>query len=332
MTLRLRHLAYGAATFLPLAAAAIDARAQTITVSSISAGGSFGNLVSAPTAITTLTLAASGGTFTTSGGTGVRLTSGADVYTVTIACGPQNACTTTNAKITIKNTGTPANRLGALTNFTVAMGTASQVVAPGTGSTINFTIGPIGKSSSKTFFVGFDTPLLADNSGKATGAGTSAFLVWAAASPTTPSVGLTSTVTANVFRPIAVSNTAGMQFGSIVKPATGSGTVTLTSGGVLTTSAGSILASTSHGAAGFSVSGEGAQAFTLTVPASFVMTTGANSLTVTTSASASGAQTLSSALGSSGSFTATVGGAFPISTSTVNGAYTGNLVVTVAYN
>ena len=37
-------------------------------------------------------------------------------------------------------------------------------------------------------------------------------------------------VAANVYPPIAVANTAAMQFGAIVKPASGSGTVTLTTG------------------------------------------------------------------------------------------------------
>jgi hypothetical protein len=214
------------------------------------------------------------------------------------------------------------------------MNTATLVSGtPATGANpLTFTIGPVGKKSSKTFFVGFDMPLLADNSGQASGAASTAFQVLAAAAPSTPSGAVTSTVNATVFRPISVTKTADMRFGSIVKPASGSGTVTLTSGGVLTTSAGTILSSTTHGAAAFTVTGEGAQAFTLSVPGSFPMTSGGNTLTVATSPSASGTQSLSAALGSGGTLTTTVGGMFPISTATVNGAYSGNLVVTVSYN
>jgi spore coat protein U-like protein len=58
------------------------------------------------------------------------------------------------------------------------------------------------------------------------------------------------------------------------------------------------------------------------------MSTGSNSLTVTTSSTASGTLTLAGG----GSTAFTVGGSFPISTATSSGAYTGSLVVTVAYN
>jgi hypothetical protein len=331
MALPLRHLAFGAVALLPLAAAT-GADTQTTTVT-ISAEGSLGNLVSAPSATTTLTLNPSGGTFTTSGGTGARLSSGADVYTVTVQCNDRHdQCEEDDVNITISNIGGPSGRLGALTNFKAAMGTATlKSGTPGTAANpLSFSIGPVGDhDSSKTFFVGFDAPLLATGD---TGAAASVFQVLAALAPKAASTGASSTVTANVFRPIAVANTAAMQFGGIAKPASGAGTVTLSNTGALTTTAGTIISSSPHGAAGFLVTGEGGQNFTLTVPSSFVMTSGTNSLTVTTSPSASGAQNLGSSIGSGGSLAFTVGGAFPITSATSSGAYTGSLVVTVAYD
>ena len=138
----------------------------------------------------------------------------------------------------------------------------------------------------------------------------------------------TTTVAANVYPPIAVANTAAMQFGAIVKPASGSGTVTLTTGGAVSTTAGQVVAASPHGAAGFTVTGGGNASVSLTVPSTFVMTAGTQSLTVTTSSTASGTLTL--AAGGSTAFT--VGGSFPIASTTASGAYTGNLIVTVAYN
>ncbi len=77
----------------------------------------------------------------------------------------------------------------------------------------------------------------------------------------------------------------------------------------------------------------GGVAFSVTVPAGFTMTRsgGIETLPVVLSASAlSGA--LSGAVGSSGAANFSIGGALPLSSSTVPGDYTGTFNVTVGYN
>jgi hypothetical protein len=223
------------------------------------AAGNFGTLA-APTAYSgTVTVAASGGTFSISP-KGAAHVGGADVFTVTVTCnGNGNGSGCNNAvNMTIANVGSPTGRLGATTNFYAAAGTGALTpTSPGPGNPLAFTLAAPGKGGAgKTFTVGFDTPL--NNTGSS-GAASTAFQVTAASSGVT-SGSATSTITANVYPPIAVANTAPMQFGTIVKPASGSGTVTLTSAGALSTTAGTVVGTSTHGAAGFTVTGGGARA------------------------------------------------------------------------
>ena len=155
------------------------------------------------------------------------------------------------------------------------------------------------------------TPALAQNSATATAAGS-----------------------ATIIQPIAVTKTADLGFGKIVKPTTGTSTIAVTStGNSRSITGGNAVAADALGvtSAAFNVTGEGAQVFNISVPTTFAMTSGTNTLVVTTTQSATSA-TLSGSIGTAGSQSFGVGGSFPLATSAVSGAYTGNFVVTVAYN
>ena len=328
MNFRFRHFACGAAAVAPLTLASTDALAQTFTIVSITPSGSIGELVTSSSVASTLTLAASSGAISVTGG-GVRIGSTTDLYTVTVQCSGFS-CGSTTPKIWLANAGTPSGCLGAISGFSESAGTETPGTVSGSGASVNFPLSPnLTNGGTGTFHVGFSAPLN-PVSACTTGSTSTAFQV--SIGKTSATASSASTVAATVLRPIAVANTAAMRFGSIVRPASGSGTVTLSDTGALTTTAGAIIPSSTHGAAGFLVTGEGCQNFTLTVPSTFVMTSGTNSLTVTTSPSASGVQTLGPYTGVTGSLPFTVGGSFPISSATSSGAYTGNLVVTVAYN
>ncbi len=69
------------------------------------------------------------------------------------------------------------------------------------------------------------------------------------------------------------------------------------------------------------MSGEGGQAFSISAPATFEMSGPGTPLTVSLTSTASGAQTLSSALGSAGTFAFYMGGSFPITSTTATGTY-----------
>ena len=81
--------------------------------------------------------------------------------------------------------------------------------------------------------------------------------------------------------------------------------------------------------ASYLVTGEGGQTFSISVPPTFQMTQAGGSITVTTNNNAAGTQVLSGALGSVGTFPFSVGGSFPLTSSTPLGVYTGTFVVSV---
>lgn len=143
--------------------------------------------------------------------------------------------------------------------------------------------------------------------------------------------------TAKIIRPIVVTKNADLAFGTLVR---GAGSVTVSTLGARSVTGGvEALASTSASNARFTVDGEGGQAITVTIPATFDLTnqtgSGAETLTVTTSndmTGLAGAQTLSNSLGADGNLVVKVGGAFPLTATTATGSYSGSFSLTAAYN
>lgn len=312
------------------------ASAQTFTVSSIGAAG-MGNVAAAATGQTIFRAAAASGTVTKLSGNGVHIAASTMRSLVTVSCGGQNACNTANALLTITTTGSPSGRAAALQNFTISTSgaTATIVLAPGTGSSITFRIGPVGINSSKTFWVGYDLPINGDNTAGSTGNAASGFVVTASRTDGTRVNSLSGSVGATVFRAISITNNANLAFGRITLPRSGAATVSLAhaTGLVTVTGTGIVaFASPAPSAAVFSVSGEGAQAITVSVDGSFILTGPAGALTVTTIPSVSGTQVLSGTLGAAGALTVKVGGSFGLTSSTTSGTYTGSFSVMVQYN
>ena len=320
-----------------IATAPVTAAAQTFSVTSITPSTpDLANVVSAPTGDTVFTVTASTGAVTITSGSGVRLSSGSTRATVVVACGNQAACNSSDARIRVGSIGSPTGRARALTNFNVAAGTATIASGPTGTDPIDFQVGPIGRNLNKTFYVGANFPIAGDDSGLATGAAATGFYVYISIPANTPSTGLTSTAVASARRGISMTLNSNLAFGTIVRPASGSGVTAIdaTTGVRTVSGAGAMgLSTPSPTRASYTAQGEGGQVFSISVPATFDLTrAGGGTLTVTTSATASGAQTLSSSLGSAGSFSFNVGGSFPIDSTTPTGDYAGSFGVTVQYN
>lgn len=141
----------------------------------------------------------------------------------------------------------------------------------------------------------------------------------------------------SVIRPLTLTRNADLQFGAVVRPSTGSGTVAVSAAGARTVTGGVIglVSGNTPQAAQFTVDGEGGQSISVVIPASFTMANGSDVLTVTTSnnlTGSAGAQTLSNALGAAGSLVFRIGGTVPVASTATTGTYTGNLTVSAAYN
>ncbi|WP_395945800.1 DUF4402 domain-containing protein [Brevundimonas sp.] len=164
-----------------------------------------------------------------------------------------------------------------------------------------------------------------------------AISVFAAPAFAQSSASTTGSGSITVIRPLTITKTADLKFGTVVRPASGSGTAVVSAAGARSVTGGVVgLASgDTPAAAAFTVAGEGGQSVSVTIPASFSMANGSDTLTVTTSNSLTGSaasQVLSNALGSAGSLAFTVGGSVPVASTTTTGAYTGSFTVSAAYN
>jgi len=154
---------------------------------------------------------------------------------------------------------------------------------------------------------------------------------WAQSSATQSTTG-----TGTILQPLTLTKNTDLAFGSIVRPSSGTNTVTVnetTAARSLAGGGNAALVTSTTSRATYTVDGEGGSAYSITVPANFNMTrvSGAETLTVTLASTATSG-TLSGAAGAAGSGTFGVGGSFPLSSTTVTGNYTGTFNVTVTYN
>lgn len=294
-------------------------------------------VTAAQTGDTVFRISPSSGAVTVASGAGRRISSSNARSQVSITCRPgrgaDTACQTDNIAVRVSAIGFVSGRARAPTNFSVSMGTATQV-GPATGTNpLAFSIAPPGDNGTKTFFVGTDFGVAGDDSALSSGAGENNFLV-AIVNPGGISISSdTDKGLVTVLRALAITKTGDLSFGRIQIPTSGVSTIILDVATGTRTVSGSGFGYPTPAAtrAAFNITGEGGQQVSLSVPASLTLT-GPGSLAVSLSSSASGSPTLAGTLGSGGAFGFTVGGRFDISNTTPIGAYSGVLTVSVDYN
>ena len=312
----------------------------------VTTAANLGNVVSAYTGSTIFTVNPVDGTMTRSG-SAVRLSTGDARAKITVTCvlggGENSSDCDTNRPLIYISAGAATNRAGPLNNFTVSLISDSFDHNPTTGSSINFALQPITAhgGTSAQFYLGFDFTVLGNDSPKNTGVSTSAISFETCASNGGVCLsGAThkfaaASAAATVFRPIAMANSQSLVFGRIIRPKTGSGSVTMDpASGVRTVAGGASFVSVPAATvAVYAVSGEGGQVFSISVPPTFSMTgPGSGVVTTTLTSTATGSAALSSALGSAGTYSFKVGGSIPLSSTTADGAYSGSYAVMVQYN
>lgn len=317
------------------------AMAQSVSITS---APDLGNVAAAGSGTTVFNFSASSGAVTRVSGSGGRVSMGATNALITLNCSAK-WCNNNILRITVTNAGSPTGRAGALTDFTASMGNAVlSSGSPGTpANPLVFYIQGMG-GSSRTFTIGADFPILGDDSGASSGAASSSFLVTMADTNKSNSASNTGTAYATVFHRISIGVATDpgtgqpyeLQFGRIVRPASGSGTVAIpASTGARTASGAVALSSPAPERGAFTVTGEGGQTISVSVPGAItVSNTGplGGSLAITTSNTAQGTQALTGSLGGTGAFTFFVGGYLTLSSTTPNGAYQGTYTVSVSYN
>jgi hypothetical protein len=325
-----RRQAAGLALWLAAAlaaASATPASAQTISIQSVDAGvPNLGTIASAASGDTVFRIAPGDGSVTKLGGAGARTSSGTTRGHVVVTCTGSDACG--SAVVTITQFGSPTGRALALTNFTIAPGANPPTLGAPTGTdTITFTVSDIPLNETRDFYVGADFRV--SDSGTS-GLATAGFLVSVSAGS------MNGTAQANVLRTINLSKSFDLSFGAIVRPTSGSGSVTLnaTNAALDVTGTGAMaLGAPAATLAEYAVTGEGGQAFSIDmdIETPFNMT-GPGTLPVTLNTNADASPVLSGSAGAEGSYAFRVGGSFPINHDTPAGVYSGSFVVTVLYN
>jgi hypothetical protein len=144
----------------------------------------------------------------------------------------------------------------------------------------------------------------------------------------------TTTGTTTIIQPITIAQSSALSFGTIVRPTSGTSTISIGTGAdtVSTTGTAVALRGTTTRAR-YTVTGEGGETIVVSMPTSFNLTrTGATDIPVTLTRNPTGNLTLSNSLGTTGTAALDIGGSFTISSTTQTGDYTGNFLVTVSYN
>jgi hypothetical protein len=309
--------------------AAAPASAQVIAIVSVDAGTpNLGTVASAASGDTVFRIAADTGQVTKLSGAGARTSGGTTRGHVTVTCTGSDLCSIAEATVTITHVGLPTGRARALDNFTIAPGSNPPTLGTPSGTDpITFTISGIPRDATRDFYVGADFAV-ADSG--TSGPATSGFLV------SVPLGGLAGTAQATVLRPLSLSKSADLSFGTIIPPSSGSGSVTLDASDAslaVTGTGARAIATPAPNLAEYTVTGEGGQSFAIDMDleTTFDMT-GPATLPVTLNTNADASPVLVGLPTQQGSYSFRVGGSFPIAHDTPAGAYSGTFVVTVVYN
>lgn len=215
--------------------------------------------------------------------------------------------------------------------FTYA--SAALTVPPSGSNVVTFAVRFSSTSGSVTFRLGHSVVVSASGE---TGDADLRYRVTAGFDTAPATGGVTGTLRTKLFRAIRVEKDRDLVFGKIVRPGSGSGTVTIDPvSGVRTSTGGVVLVNDARaGPARFTTTGEGGRAVTVSVPAGITMNRagGSETLVVETAASGAGGASLSGSPGGSGTHATAVGGTITVTATTLGGAYSGVINVTSSYN
>ena len=331
---RLAVLAATIAAGLVVAAGAARAASYTVNVTGPM---DLQSVAAAASGDTVFRISPATGAVTVQSGGGSRLSNASARSQVTVTCRPARSndtdCTAKNVPIRVGVIGPLIGRARALTNFAVAAGTATIAVAPTGINPLAFELAPLGNNSSKTFFIGADFPVAGDESNLPTGNGENSFYAYVVDANGLQLAGDSDKGKVRAFRALSITKTADLNFGRIQIPASGSSTVTLNAnnGNRSVSGSGFAYPTPAPTRAAFTVSGEGGQQFSLSIPTTLALT-GPGTLSVTITDTAPNNPSLNGGLGSAGTFSFSIGGSFTITNATPTGAYSGLLTVSLDYN
>lgn len=318
--------------------------AQTYTVNSISPITAYGQVAAAATGDTVFYQ--NNTTLSVESGSGARIKGTVSRATVTIRCtgsGSPNPCGVVgnNARIIVGNLST-SGRAKPFSQFIAIAGTGT-ISGTTSGSTLDFVMSGFTGTGNKTFLLDTKMPVAGDDEGGTTGALTNTYYVYVAKDPTVPTSGMTAAATITVRRALRMTKDSDLRFGSLVKRASGSGNVVISSTADNTRTVSGTAPplevpagggpDSSFGRAKFTITGEPGTTYAISYSPTGNVTmnnqSGSGSFSVTMAKTATGNQTM----GGTGELVLGVGGTITVNSGTVvRGYYSGSFTVTVTYN
>lgn len=324
-------------------------RADTYSVS-INSNMDLGQVIAGASGPTTFRIDPQSGQLNIVGGAGRRLSNALVRVTVAVNCrddkdkpdggdGDQGGgnnkikCGKDKVRVVIAPAGAPTARALALTRFTVSMSSASLAGGVSVGPSTSFLLNPIGENQTKSFYLGADFPVAGDDAGLPSGTGSSPYVVYLTDESGGPLGQAAGVGLVTAYRSLAITKTADLRFGVVARPRSGSGTVTINPvSGARTVSGGvAEMPGEPFGPARFMITGEGGQAFSVSVPGN-IQLSGPTNLNVQPTTNLPASPVLPGAVGAPGAFELRVGGSFPVANGSLIGVYSGNWTVTVDYN
>lgn len=332
---------------LPILAALLSpavAQAQTYTVNGVSNTTAYGEVAAAATGDTVFYQ--NNTTLSVDSGSGARIKGTVRRITVTIRCagsGSPNTCSISgnNARVRVGNLST-SGRAKPFSEFIAIAGTGA-ISGTTTGPALDFVLSGFTGTGNKTFFLDTKMPVAGDDEGGTTGALTNNYYVYVDKDPTVPTTGMTIPATITVRRALRMTKNSDLRFGSLVKRASGSGNVVISSTADNTRTVSGTAPplevpagggpDSSFGRAKFTITGEPSTTYAISYsPTGNVTMTnqsGSGSFSVTMAKTATGNQTM----GATGELVLGVGGTITVNSGTVvRGYYSGSFTVTVTYN
>jgi hypothetical protein len=256
-------------------------------------------------------------------------------------------------RVTVAAVGAPTGLNQSLTAFAVASTGGGGIVSTSGSAPLTIHLSPSGTTYYQgwNFNLGYNLPVSATGSGSA-GNGSSALSI--TITPSTagcPSYSTTATVPTLVNTPLMISRLTNFSFGGVVRPPSGSGTVTYTptsgGGGTMEVTGGiATVPSLAPSAGALKIQGQQYRQVSVSVDSSVNLTSGANTIVMTPRAvwgnDASGGNPGFNSNGYNGAgqvnlsnpdgaVTIYLGGSFTVMSSTPTGAYSGVINATAAY-
>lgn len=315
--------------------------AQTLAVISGPGTDSIGNVTVGLSGSTTFRVSTAGGV-TVQAGTGSRQTIGSVANSFVLRCtngaGSSRRCSTSGKSVKVRITPTTTTgRASPLTLFQMAGGNGLFSGPTLSGNSTLFVLNNLDNAVDETVTLGYDF-LISGGFGTTGAASASYTIEFGFDTGYADAPAQSGIVTATTRNPTQIVKDSDLRFGTIAQNGAGTGTVTIsaTDGARGITSASGVAlanqASNPTGRAKYTITSEGGQVISVSVPATATLTGPGGNITVNLTKDFTSPITVTGSAGTSAVKELGVGGTLPVTRALSSGVYSGTFNVVFSWN